>query len=53
MIEKEFLSHDYSTEDVYVATTYKERTIQSAYAQLDGIYARTLTYPEYDEYFTL
>ena len=53
MTEKGFLPSEYSTDDVFTMTTNLNRTIQSAYAQLEGIYSRDLSYPDYDEYFTL
>ena len=35
----------YNKGDVYVQSSYKERTIHSAMAQLEGIYARNVTWP--------
>ena len=46
-----FLSETYSGEEVYVQTTYKQRTIDSAIALMDGLYGESLTWPtEYGMY---
>ena len=46
--KKGFLSPNYDPEEVYVQTTYKRRTIDSANAQLAGIFDREMTYPYVD-----
>lgn len=48
---QEFLSANYEPNEIYVQTTHKQRTIDSANAQLDGIFNRTLTFPKVDELF--
>ena len=43
-----FLSAKYNADEIYVQTTSKSRTIESANAQLDGLFSRELTFPFID-----
>ena len=49
----QFLSQWYDPEEVYVQTTYKQRTIDSARAQLDGLYKQPLSWPDAAEEYHL
>lgn len=48
-----FLSDKYDETEVYVQTSDLQRTIDSARAQLDGLYAKPLAWPSVDSEFTL
>lgn len=51
VIEKEFLSEPYDATEIYVQTTYKQRTIDSADSQLDGLFNLELAFPNGDFQF--
>ena len=48
-----FLSEQYSSDEMYVQTTDHARTIDSATAQLEGIYSMPLLWPSPDDTFDL
>ena len=48
-----FLSAEYNPEEVYVQTTYKQRTLDSALAQLEGLYGKPMSWPNVDSAYTL
>ena len=48
-----FLSKDYDEKEIYIQTTYLDRTIDSARSQLDGLYGKPLAWPEVDPEFNL
>eukprot|EP00354_Favella_ehrenbergii_P000621 CAMPEP_0170455698 /NCGR_PEP_ID=MMETSP0123-20130129/3571_1 /TAXON_ID=182087 /ORGANISM="Favella ehrenbergii, Strain Fehren 1" /LENGTH=95 /DNA_ID=CAMNT_0010718913 /DNA_START=221 /DNA_END=508 /DNA_ORIENTATION=+ len=48
-----FLSKTYSSDEVYVQTTNHDRTIDSAIAQLEGLYSIPLMWPNADKTFDL
>ena len=48
-----FLSDSYDPAEVYVQTSFKQRTIDSALAQLDGLFAKPLAFPDIDPEFKL
>ena len=48
-----FLSEQYSSDEMYVQTTDYARTIDSATAQLEGIYSMPLLWPSPDDTFDL
>ena len=41
-----FLSKDYDEKEIYIQTSYKQRTIDSARSQLEGLYGKPLSWPE-------
>ena len=47
------ISERYSPKEVYTQTTYIQRTIDSAIAQLEGIYHKKLKWPSYDQSYAL
>ena len=51
--QKGFISSDYSADEIYTLTTDKQRTIDSATAQLDGLFNRQMTFPDLDPLFNL
>lgn len=56
MIEKldpGFLSPHYEPDEVYVQTTCHARCVDSAIAQLEGMYGRPLQFPDADNSFEL
>lgn len=46
--QKQFLNSEYDQDEVYVQTTERSRTIDSATAQLQGIFNRNRTFPGLD-----
>lgn len=48
-----FLSDVYSEEEVYVQTSERDRTIDSARAQLEGLFDKPLAWPNVDSEFSL
>ena len=48
-----FLSEKYDEKEIYIQTSYKQRTIDSARSQLDGLYGKPLAWPEVDSEFKL
>ena len=48
-----FLSQEYDEKEIYVQTSYKQRTIDSARSQLDGLYGKPLAWPDIDPKFKL
>ena len=42
------MSAEYDPAEIYVQTTFKQRTIDSATSQLDGLYGKTLLWPTDD-----
>ncbi len=46
--QKKFLSRNYNANEVYVQSTDAQRTIDSATAQLAGIFNRPMTFPNED-----
>lgn len=51
--DKQFLKPDYDPVEVYVQTTVARRTIDSATAQLAGLFSRERTFPELDPHIQL
>ena len=51
IIKRQFLSETYTSDEVYVQTTHKQRTIDSANAQLEGIFAMAMSFPEVEQLF--
>ena len=49
----DFISETYSATEVYTQTSWKQRTIDSARAQLEGLYGDELEWPNVDDSFTL
>lgn len=52
-LDPDFLSEEYDPEEVYVQTTCHTRTIDSAVAQLEGLYSMPLQFPDWDDRFEL
>lgn len=50
---QDFISDKYDPDEVYVQTSYKTRTIESARAQLDGLYGESLSWPKVNKEFEL
>lgn len=50
---EDFFPSNYSASDVYVQTSHELRTIESARAQLEGIFQDKLIWPEVDSSFSL
>mmetsp|Transcript_19397 Transcript_19397/g.26241 ORF Transcript_19397/g.26241 Transcript_19397/m.26241 type:complete len:257 (+) Transcript_19397:2-772(+) len=48
-----YISNDYSVDQVYTQTTYKQRTLDSALSQLEGLYGTPLEWPTFDTSFNL
>ena len=53
VLEPDWLSEFYDPEEIYVQTTCHQRTIDSAVAQLEGLYSLPLQFPVWDNEFDL
>ena len=47
------LSTEYNPDEVYVQTTDRDRTIDSALAQMEGLYGKSLLWPSVDPDFSI
>jgi len=50
---KDYLKFRYDENEVYTQTSYKQRTIDSAIAQLEGFYGKNMTWPNFDSSYSL
>lgn len=52
-LDPKFLSHTYDPNEIYVQSTCHSRCVDSAIAQLEGLYDLPLQFPEVDKSFEI